>query len=156
VGAGQAVKVLLGSAAVIVSLSACGSTSAPGTANLVRPEAKAPAAGVCGGAVSGVGTVQILPSEALPIQPRCLTLRKNERLSIDNLSNEPMTVTLGHSYRATIGANSAYTFSVPVGKRLAPGVFHLNVTGIDFTWSSEIWVSPICNGPGPDSNCSTP
>jgi hypothetical protein len=119
-------------------------------APLEAADSRFPAAGVCGQASGDNGTVQVGTKDGVAI-PRCLILRGDQRLSVTNVSDRPLNVTLGSSYSATVGPGETHMFDTPVGNHLAPGVHQLHAA----TTSSDIWVDPVC-GPRGEPPCHTP
>ncbi len=141
--------------------SAESATNATATTAGIEPaDSLTPAAGVCGGATDGVGSVFPGGADNVP-SPRCLILYHAEKLRVANTTHSTVSFVLGKSYRSTLGPGRSRLFPDPVGDHLAPGVHELTITstGATVTRPTEvvsIWVSPHCAGPGPTSNCSTP
>lgn len=126
-------------------LGACGST------RLDRPNSATPAAGICGLATGRAGNVTF-NQDLVPTSPRCLVIHDNQRLSVTNNTNHPITATLGTHYKATVPPHKTHTFSAAVGIYLAPGVHRLVFTPYS---AADIWVDAVCKGPGA-TDCSTP
>jgi len=113
-------------------------------------ESATPAAGVCALATGSVDDVRF-PPDFVP-EPRCLVIRHDQRLSVSNATDEPITAALGTHYKAIVPPHQTHTFADPVGTYLDPGVHRLV-----FTQSSaaDIWVDAVCKGPGA-TECVTP
>ncbi len=120
-------------------------------AALEAPDSRFPTAGTCAQASGDIGTVQVGTKDLVPI-PRCLILRGDQRLSVTNVSDGPISVTLGSAYSATVAPGETHIFDAPMGARLAPGVHRLAAA----TSSADIWVDPVCTGPRGGPPCSTP
>jgi len=110
-----------------------------------------PAAGICGQAEGPVGTVALGRGDFVP-QPRCLVIRRDQRLRVRNDADIEVTVTLGTHLTATLSPAASITFDEPIGNYLAPGVHSLRFSAAS---AASIWVDPICVGPGA-TECRSP
>lgn len=120
-------------------------------ASLEAADSRFPGAGVCDQASGDIGTVQVGTRDLVSI-PRCLILRGDQRLSVTNVSDRPLNVTLGSFYSATVGPGETHTFDTPMGTHLAPGVHRLTAAPS----GADIWVDAVCTGPQGGPPCSTP
>ena len=79
---------------------------------------QSPTAGICGGSEGDLVTVTIYPD--IP-DPRCAEARPDQRLRVVNRTSGRLHVVIG-AFQADIEPAGEYTFDVPVGDYLAPGV----------------------------------
>ena len=93
------------------------------------PVADSPAAGICPQAEGHVVTMTINPD--IP-DPRCVSVRSNQRLQVVNHREETLSITLGRS-SAQLDPGETHTFEATFGELLLPGVHALGV-------------SPCCGG----------
>jgi hypothetical protein len=132
-----------------------GSSANPTTAiadgGLDPPDGDYPATGVCGLAEGAIGTVALGRGDFVP-QPGCLFIRHDQLLRVVNDADIEVTVTLGTHLKATLAPSASITFAEPIGTYLAPGVHLLVFTAAS---AADIWVDPICAGPGA-TQCTSP
>jgi hypothetical protein len=139
----------LGAAASTISLRGA-PTSPTAPSNRRDPsESPTPAAGVCSPDTGSI-TIVRFPPGFVP-QPRCLVIHHDQRLSVANDTDAPISVTLGSHFSATVGPHQTHAFTEPVGVYLDPGVHTLRFTPSS---AADIWVDPVCQGPGA-TNCAT-
>jgi hypothetical protein len=125
--------------------------STPKPTSLEPADSRSPAAGVCARADGDVGNVRFGAADLVP-QPRCLLLRGDQRLSVTNVSDGALRVTLGLAYGASVGPGETHVFDAPLGEYLAPGVHRLMAS----SFAADIWVDAVCTGPQGSPPCSTP
>src|SRR5207237_6335561 len=76
-----------------------------------RAESATPAAGICAEATGPVGNVRLPASPDNVPDPRCLVIRHDQRLSVTNDTDAPITTTLGTHYKATVPPHQTHTFA---------------------------------------------
>ena len=120
------------------ALAACAASKAAPTAALMplaSPVSQEPAAGICGAIEAAEVTITIYPD--IP-DPRCAIVRPEQRLRIVNSTAIPLQVSLA-AFRAEIGPGAGYTFDLPLGEFLAPGVHSVQVLPC---CGPELWLKP--------------
>jgi hypothetical protein len=125
-------------------------TTAAG-AGIEPADSPLPAAGICGQASGAVGNVVMGTPDNVP-EPRCLIVRGDQRLSVTNQSSARLDVAIGARHKAVVAPNETYVFPGTVATFLARGVHRL----VSASSTAEIWVDPVCTGPGGGPPCSTP
>jgi hypothetical protein len=68
--------------------------------------------------------------------PRCIEARPEQRLKVINRTSETLNVVIGN-FQADIEPEAEYTFDMPVGEYLAPGVHLIQVSPC---CSPELWL----------------
>jgi hypothetical protein len=101
--------------------------------SLATPVASQPAAGICGEAQGTVVTMTIYPD--IP-DPRCVVVRADQQLRVVNRREETLEISLGQ-LTATLEPGAEYTFELPFGRLLLPGV---HVLGVSPCCGGEIWL----------------
>ena len=101
--------------------------------SLATPVASQPAAGICGEAQGTVVTMTINPD--IP-DPRCVVVYPYQQLRVVNGRGETLEISLG-PLTATLEPGAEYTFELPFGQLLLPGV---HVLGVSPCCGGEIWV----------------
>lgn len=119
--------------APIPSTEAPTPTSGTGVSPLATPVSDQPAAGICGGTEDRVLTVTIYPD--IP-DPRCAIVRPDQVLRVVSQRQETLQVSLA-GLKTTLEPGGEYTFSIPFGELLAPGVHRLEVLPC---CGSELWL----------------
>jgi hypothetical protein len=127
---------ILLSATIFALMSACrlftgeitATESGNTTPNLLTyratPAAQSPAAGICAGFEVEIVTLTIYPD--IP-DPRCVEVTSGQKLRVINRRTEVLHVAIG-TFEADILPEGEYTFEVPVGEYLMPGVHVLQVS----------------------------
>lgn len=90
---------------------------------LATPVAQQPAAGICGATENDVVVVTIYPD--IP-DPRCVKVTPGQSLKVVNGTEGSVQVVLGPFY-AALQPGEEYTFDLPLGEYLAPGVHLVQV-----------------------------
>jgi hypothetical protein len=110
---------------LLTGLVACGPAAAGGRQvyALATPASQQPAAGICATFPGKLVTVTIFPD--LP-DPRCAIVQPDQTLQVVNRTLEQLDVHIG-PFDASLAPGGDYTFSVPFGKYLAPGVHRVQV-----------------------------
>jgi len=113
--------------AVLALLAACAPGPEPANRSvsypLATPVSQLPAAGICASFEGTLVTVTIFPGYA---DPRCTTVRPDQNLQIINRTLAPLQVHIG-TFSASLDPGADYSFRVPFGKYLAPGVHQVQV-----------------------------
>ncbi len=99
---------------------------APASASpiLATPAAQSPAAGICAEFEGETITVTINPD--IP-DPRCVSIRPDQKLVVVNHRGEPIQVKIGH-FEASLPNGGEQFFDLPFGQYLAPGVHQMLVS----------------------------
>ncbi len=112
---------------ILGTLAACGPAGRGVALNtprpLATPYAQQPAAGICASPSGKLVTITIYPD--LP-DPRCAIIQPDQELQVVNRTLGDLQVHIG-TFDAVLAAGGDYTFSVPFGKYLAPGVHQVQV-----------------------------
>jgi hypothetical protein len=97
------------------------------------PYSDSPAAGICGEAEGDLATMTLLPG--IP-DPRCLTVRANQRLRVINRTEGTVEISLA-GVTQTLEPDGSFTFTAAFGELLQPGVHAL---AVDPCCGGEIWL----------------
>ena len=99
------------------------------------PVPQLPAAGICEGTEGKIVVVTIYPD--IP-DPRCAVIRPDQVLKVINRTQGPLQVILA-TFQADLAPGEEYTFSVPFGEYLVPGVYPVQVLPC---CGPELWLKP--------------
>ena len=91
---------------------------------LATPAAQSPAAGICAEFEGETVTVTINPD--IP-DPRCVSIRPDQKLVVINHRGETIRVKIGH-FEASLPNGGEHLFNLPFGQYLASGVHQMIVT----------------------------
>ena len=95
----------------------------PSPEMLATPAAMQPAAGICAEVEGELVTMTINPD--IP-DPRCITIRPEQKLTVVNHRTETLRVRIG-LFETTILPEGQHLFDLPFGDYLAPGVHFVDV-----------------------------
>jgi|GEM_PF-2942801 len=105
-------------------------TPSPSTQTLQPPDSQTPIASICTGPAQTPTTMIIIYDNTVDQQP-CVQVLPNQTLKITNNSSNSIVINT-IQYQTTIETGGSYTFPVPLGSFLAPGVHLLGGT--------EVWL----------------
>jgi hypothetical protein len=91
---------------------------------LATPAAQSPAAGICAEFDGENVTITINPD--IP-DPRCVSIRPDQKLMVVNHRGEPIQVRIGN-FEVSLPNGGEQFFDLPFGQYLAPGVHQMLVT----------------------------
>ncbi len=123
---------------ISAALSACavGNSIPPATLiPLATPVSQEPAAGICGATEAAEITITIYPD--IP-DPRCAIVRPEQRLRLVNKTTLLLQVSLA-AFQTELEPGAEYTFDLPLGEFLAPGVHLVQVLPC---CGPELWLKP--------------
>jgi hypothetical protein len=90
------------------------------------PEADSPAAGICASFKEATILIAIRAWQGNVPDPRCISVRADQNLIIQNSAPEAITFRLGR-FQATIDPGETYTIEPAFGEYLAPGAHSLHI-----------------------------
>jgi hypothetical protein len=102
------------------------------------PISAEPAAGICAGPYEGLIAVMNIEQDVPVPSIRCLLLGPNQKLKVVNSTSKMQHIVLG-LFQADIEPDGEYTFDMPLGEYLEPGVHALQ--GADGFYP-ELWLRP--------------
>ncbi len=106
-------------------------------ADRAKPISEWPASGMCANPYEGLIATVAIDQDVPVSNPRCQLLRPNQKLRVVNHTSELQHVGLGR-FQADIKPGGEYTFDMPLGEYLEPGVYLL--TGAN-GFSPELWLN---------------
>jgi|GEM_PF-1494316 len=126
-------------AAAVLMLAACAPAATTTTARIptkaptetaepyrATAEGPFPAAGICASFKEATIRVEIRDWPGNVPDPRCIRVREDQNLVIQNTAAGAITFTLGR-YHATIEPGGTYTIAQPFGEYLLPGAHSLHI-----------------------------
>jgi hypothetical protein len=122
---------VMSTAIAVLLLAACSTgavqtTAATADAYRATPEADSPAAGICASFKEATIRIVIRAWPGNVPDPRCIRVRTDQNLVIQNDTATAITFTLGR-FHATLEPGEAYTIEPAVGEYLTPGAHSLHI-----------------------------